>query len=65
MYTHPDQPKMRIARIYLRVSTDAQDLTRQAGLEQSARAVGYYVAGVQREGLGRARRQARTASHDF
>lgn len=28
---------MKIARIYLRVSTDEQDLTRQADIEQSTR----------------------------
>ena len=35
---------IKIARIYLRVSTDEQDLTRQTGIEQSTRAVGYYIA---------------------
>jgi DNA invertase Pin-like site-specific DNA recombinase len=46
---------MKIARIYLRVSTDEQDLTRQAGLESAARAAGYYVAGVYREKASGAR----------
>lgn len=40
---------IKIARIYLRVSTDEQDLTRQADIEQSTRAAGYYIAGVYRE----------------
>lgn len=46
---------MKIARIYLRVSTDEQDLTRQAAIEQAARATGYYVAGVYREKASGAR----------
>jgi DNA invertase Pin-like site-specific DNA recombinase len=46
---------MRIARIYLRVSTDEQDLTRQAAIEHSTRASGYYVAGVYREKASGAR----------
>ena len=37
---------MKIARIYLRVSTDEQDLTRQAEIEHSTRSAGYYIAGV-------------------
>jgi len=40
---------MKIARIYLRVSTDEQDLTRQADVERNTRAAGYYIAGVYRE----------------
>jgi DNA invertase Pin-like site-specific DNA recombinase len=40
---------MKIARIYLRVSTNEQDLTRQADVEQNTRAAGYYIAGVYRE----------------
>ena len=46
---------MKVARIYLRVSTDEQDLTRQADIEQSTRAAGYYVAGVYREKASGAR----------
>ena len=46
---------MKIARIYLRVSTDEQDLTRQAEIEQSARLAGYYIAGVYREKASGAR----------
>lgn len=46
---------MKIARIYLRVSTDEQDLTRQAQIEHSTRSAGYYVAGVYREKASGAR----------
>lgn len=46
---------MKVARIYLRVSTQEQDLTRQTGIEQAARAAGYYVAGVYREKASGAR----------
>jgi DNA invertase Pin-like site-specific DNA recombinase len=46
---------MKIARIYLRVSTDEQDLTRQAEIEHSTRAAGYYIAGVYREKASGAR----------
>lgn len=46
---------MNIARIYQRVSTDEQDLTRQAAIERDARAAGYYIAGVYREKASGAR----------
>jgi DNA invertase Pin-like site-specific DNA recombinase len=46
---------MKIARIYLRVSTDEQDLTRQADIEHSTQAAGYYIAGVYREKASGAR----------
>jgi DNA invertase Pin-like site-specific DNA recombinase len=46
---------MNVARIYLRVSTDEQDLTRQAEIEHSARAAGYYIAGIYREKASGAR----------
>ena len=46
---------MNIARIYLRVSTDEQDLTRQTDIERSTRDAGYYVAGVYREKASGAR----------
>jgi DNA invertase Pin-like site-specific DNA recombinase len=46
---------MKVARIYLRVSTDEQDLTRQAEIEHSARSAGYYIAGVYREKASGAR----------
>jgi DNA invertase Pin-like site-specific DNA recombinase len=46
---------MKVARIYLRVSTDEQDLTRQVEIAHSTRAAGYYVAGVYREKASGAR----------
>jgi len=46
---------MKIARIYLRVSTDERDLTLQTEIEQSTRTAGYYVAGVYREKASGAR----------
>ncbi len=46
---------MKVARIYLRVSTDEQDLSRQAEIEHSTRGAGYYVAGVYREKASGAR----------
>jgi TnpA family transposase len=55
MYTQLAQAPMRIARLYLRVSTDEQDLTRQADIVESTRAAGYYVAGVYREKASGAR----------
>jgi DNA invertase Pin-like site-specific DNA recombinase len=39
----------RIARVYQRVSTDSQDLTRQKKLVEDAEAAGFYVAGVYSE----------------
>jgi DNA invertase Pin-like site-specific DNA recombinase len=46
---------MNVARLYLRVSTDEQDLSRQADIEHSTRAAGYYVAGIYREKASGAR----------
>lgn len=40
---------MKIARLYLRVSTEEQDLTRQERIREEAVAAGYYVAGIYRE----------------
>ena len=40
---------MKIARIYLRVSSEEQDLARQERLIDEARSAGYYIAGVYRE----------------
>ncbi|MEG0197151.1 MAG: recombinase family protein [Citrobacter sp.] len=40
---------MKIARIYERVSTSEQDLTRQAAIEKMAIDNDYYIAGVYRE----------------
>ena len=44
-----------VARVYLRVSTDAQDLERQEGIIAAAKAAGYYVAGIYREKASGAR----------
>lgn len=49
------QSSFRVARVYLRVSTDEQDLQRQEHLIEDARAQGYYVAGVYREKASGAR----------
>ena len=46
---------MKVARIYLRVSTDEQDLARQEQIAHDAKAAGYYVAGVYREKASGAR----------
>ena len=46
---------MKVARIYERVSTDEQDLSRQSSIEDDARAAGYYIAGVYREKASGAR----------
>ncbi|PSL90754.1 recombinase family protein [Pseudomonas sp. R9.37] len=40
---------MKVARIYMRVSTKEQDLRRQDAITQSARQSGYYIAGVYRD----------------
>ncbi|EOV4287846.1 recombinase family protein [Escherichia coli] len=45
----------KVARIYLRVSTDEQDLTRQVAIVESTRAAGFYVAGIYREKASGAR----------
>lgn len=39
---------MKISRIYERVSTAEQDLTRQAGIKKIAVASGFYIAGIYR-----------------
>ena len=46
---------MKIARVYLRVSTDEQDLTRQNEIIENARKTGFYVAGVYKEKASGAR----------
>ena len=46
---------MKVARLYLRVSTDEQDLGRQVDIEHSTRAAGYYIAGIYREKASGAR----------
>jgi len=47
--------EVRAARVYLRVSTDEQDLTRQESIVAGARAAGFYVAAVYREKASGAR----------
>ena len=46
---------LKVARLYMRVSTDEQDLARQESLIASAKAAGFYVAGVYREKASGAR----------
>lgn len=46
---------MNVARIYLRVSTDEQDLTRQQSIIEQAKANGLYVAAVYKEKASGAR----------
>ena len=46
---------MKVARVYQRVSTKDQDLARQAAIVDSARAAGYYIAGIYRETASGAR----------
>lgn len=48
-------PGLKVARIYMRVSTDAQDLARQEAIATSARAAGFYIAGIYREKASGAR----------
>lgn len=54
-YTQKHSQEMKVARIYMRVSTDEQDLTRQMALENNARDAGFYVAAVYREKASGAR----------
>lgn len=49
------QPAVKVARVYLRVSTEEQDLARQEAIVAGARAAGYYVAAVYREKASGAR----------
>jgi DNA invertase Pin-like site-specific DNA recombinase len=51
----PERAALRVARIYLRVSTDEQDLARQEAMVDHAKAAGYYIAGVYREKASGAR----------
>jgi DNA invertase Pin-like site-specific DNA recombinase len=48
-YTQKNHLKMKTARIYLRVSTDEHDVTRQEDIERDARIAGFYIAGIYRE----------------
>lgn len=45
----------KVARVYIRVSTDEQDVRRQESIIESAKAAGYYVAAVYREKASGAR----------
>lgn len=49
------RPALPVARVYLRVSTDEQDLARQDAVIAEAKAAGYYVAGIYREKASGAR----------
>lgn len=46
---------MKVARVYLRVSTEEQDLKRQNAIVESTKAAGFYVAGIYREKASGAR----------
>lgn len=46
---------MKVARIYLRVSTEEQDLQRQETIEVNTLDAGYYIAGIYREKASGAR----------
>lgn len=46
---------VKVARIYLRVSTATQDLARQEDIVSEAKAAGYYIAGIYREKASGAR----------
>jgi DNA invertase Pin-like site-specific DNA recombinase len=48
-------PPIRVAHVYLRVSTEEQDLARQEAIVDGARATGYYVAAIYREKASGAR----------
>ena len=48
-------PAIRVARIYLRVSTEEQDLSRQTAIVDNTRDAGCYVAGIYREKASGAR----------
>lgn len=55
---------MKVARIYLRVSTEEQDLSRQDAIVESTKAAGFYVAGIYREKASGARAdRAGTCQH--
>jgi DNA invertase Pin-like site-specific DNA recombinase len=55
MLPEPTSSAVKAARVYLRVSTDEQDLARQEAIVSGARAAGYYVAAVYREKASGAR----------
>lgn len=47
--------RVKIARLYMRVSTESQDLERQDAIIAAAKAAGFYVAGIYREKASGAR----------
>ena len=49
------QAALKVARVYLRVSTDEQNLERQEAIIAATRAAGFYVAGIYREKASGAR----------
>jgi DNA invertase Pin-like site-specific DNA recombinase len=55
MYTQKNHTELLVARVYLRVSTQAQELARQESIVKSAKDAGYYIAGVYREKASGAR----------
>ncbi|HRN82446.1 MAG TPA: recombinase family protein, partial [Nitrosomonas europaea] len=46
---------LKVARVYLRVSTDEQDLMRQESIIDQAKTEGFYIAGIYREKASGAR----------
>lgn len=46
---------LKVARIYMRVSTEDQDLNRQDAIVESTKAAGFYIAGIYREKASGAR----------
>ncbi|MBD4944725.1 recombinase family protein, partial [Xanthomonas citri pv. citri] len=55
MQAVPSPAPLAVARVYLRVSTDEQDVRRQEAIVADAKAAGYYVAAVYREKASGAR----------
>jgi DNA invertase Pin-like site-specific DNA recombinase len=55
MNAKPVATPLKVARVYLRVSTDEQELARQESIVANARGAGYYIAGVYREKASGAR----------
>lgn len=51
----PQENPHKVARVYLRMSTEFQELKRQENIIVAARASGYYIAGVYREKASGAR----------
>lgn len=54
-YQNDQEARIKVARIYLRVSTEEQDLSRQDAIVESTKAAGFYVAGIYREKASGAR----------